>query len=155
MREVPGHDELRWWPWSSSTKLVAFLFAVCMPPLLCEFWYVWWRWRRPSAAKLAALRRSRAVRHALDALARSDSADRIAQITTRFLHERVGLPTSAATALEIAAHLEAVRMAPTILEQAKVFFQRCDAARFGPQRDSGEELRTDAERLILAVEEST
>src|SRR5262249_16001260 len=46
------------------------LLAFFAPALVCGAWYALWRYRHPDEAKLAHLRRSWAVRHALNELHR-------------------------------------------------------------------------------------
>lgn len=134
------------------------LLAFVVPGLACAGWYGWWRYRHPDEAKLAHLRRSRAVRHALDELRRlheisaARMADAVARIMRGYFHERWDLPAAAGTPAEIAQYLQRHLLPAALIEQARTFFQECDAVRFGPPSMSAPELPESAKSLLVAFE---
>jgi len=145
-------DELSAQPWSGDKELFAFLLALMLPPLAFQFLYLWWRRRNPSAARLAALRRSQAVRAALDALASATSPEQIAGIVRTFMRERIGMAHRASTPSEIAADLARLGVDRETVTHAATFFHACDAAKFAPPGASPAPPVAEAERLILALE---
>src|SRR5262249_35675805 len=104
------------------------LLAFFAPALVCGAWYALWRYRHPDEAKLAHLRRSWAVRHALNELHRihESSSARLADAVTRvmreYLQERWDLPANASTPAEIAQHLQSRLLPATLVEQTRAFF---------------------------------
>ena len=145
---------------SPRSRWPEMLLAFFGPALVCAGWYAWWRYRHPDEAKLAHLRRGRAVRHALDALRRLHEnsaarlADAIARIIRGYFQERWDLPATAGTSAEIELHLQGRSLPADLIEQARAFFQKCDAARFGPPADSGTDLCDSATSLLVAFESS-
>jgi hypothetical protein len=153
-----GPDALtRQSPRSGWPEMILAFFG---PALLCIGWYSWWRYRHPDEAKLAHLRRSRAVRHALDQLRglHESSAVRLADASARimraYLHERWDMPASDSTPAEIDAHLRRRSMPAELIESARAFFHRCDEVRFGPPSDSALDLQESAKSLLVSLEDA-
>jgi len=146
----PERSELPGWLWR---------LALVAPPFLAIGWLFAWRALYPDAARLARMKRNRAVRHALNALANVkranavESAGMISQIVIAYLRERFDLPLEARTQREIAEYLERIDIAPEHVEQASQLFRACDAARFGPAPVVATDLADAAERLVVALEE--
>jgi hypothetical protein len=140
------------WLWQS---------ALVVPPLVAIGWVFAWRALYPDAARLARMKRNRAVRRALNALAAvkggqaADSADRVVRIVIAYLHERFDLPYEARTQREIAEFLRKIKAPPERVEQASDLFQACDAARFGPAPVVDAKLAEAAGQLVVSLEETT
>ena len=102
-------------------------------------WVVGWRVWYPDAARLARIRRTRAVRVALDRLRTAGrSADPTAATATalrRYLHDRFGLPHTATTPAEVAAGLTELNLPPDRVAEAERLLRACDAARFAATGD--------------------
>jgi hypothetical protein len=138
----------------------AMLLAFAVPGLLCGGWYAWWRFRHPDEAKLAHLRRSRAVRHALDELRRlressaARLADAVASVMRAYLHERWDMSATASTTVEIHEYLRRRSISAELVKQTWAFFEKCDAVRFGPPIEGNLDLQESAKALLVALEES-
>ena len=122
------------------------LFAMGM--VIAGAWYGIWRRVYPNGAKLAKLRRSRAVRRATDAIRKAkrstDPAGAIAAAVLGYLRTRFALPPGADTPSEVEAALHE----PTVA----AFLRRCDKSRFAPSSDNPLSLASDAEALIASLE---
>jgi hypothetical protein len=132
--------------------LSSALAAVLGPPAVCFAVLLLWRWLYPDAARLAEIRRNRAARAALRALARLPSqgqlrAHAIAAALTAYLTQRHGLAVEAPTPQEAAATLPA-----HLSQKGRELWQALDAARFG-SADCPEVARAIA--LIREAEEAT
>lgn len=140
------HDNRMDWFWAA--------LAWIGPLAACAVWYCWWRWRNPAAARLARLRRDRAVRHALDALAaRDENIDRVVAAFRTYLQHRLDLTWRAQTMGDIDRELEAAGVAHSLRSQIGEFLSACDAGRFGPPGSNHADVRKLGRRLILHVEE--
>ncbi len=108
--------------------------------VLTAGWVVGWRVWYPDAARLARIRRTRAVRVALDRLraaARSpDPTAATAAAFRRYLHDRFGLPYSATTPAEVAAGLSELNLPPDRIAEAEELLRDCDAVRFAAAGDA-------------------
>jgi hypothetical protein len=135
----------------------AVVLALLAPPLLGLAWFVAWRRLYPDAVHLAELRRRRAVRAALRALAVAarqppvPQAAATAAAVVGFLSERFSVSACEPTPDEIAALLTRAGCAPELSETARDLFRACDAVRFG--HAAAGDLIPRAEALILALEE--
>lgn len=103
-------------------------------------WVVGWRWVYPDAARLAKIRRTRAVRVALDRLrkaaAAADPAAATAAAFCGYLTARFGVPPAARTPPEVADALRAQAFDDTRVAAAEGLLRRCDAARFAGTTDA-------------------
>jgi hypothetical protein len=103
-------------------------------------WIIGWRVLYPDAARLARIRRTRAVRVALDRLrAAGRAADPTAATAAafrRYLHDRFGLSHAAATPAEVAAGLTGLNLPPDRIAHAERLLRECDAARFAAAGDA-------------------
>ena len=135
---------------------LAWLAAVCFGPLAAYGWFLAWRRVFPDAARLARLRRSRAVRRATDAIHKSqraaDPPAAIASAVLGYLRARYPLPESAVTPSDIAASLKELKVSDEHAEQTADVFRGCDRARFGSTSDSGVSLAATAEAAIARLE---
>ncbi len=142
-----------WMPPSIGVCLALLLAA----PLGCVSWYLCWRRLYPDAARLASQRRSRAARHALQALHAAQRLDaqarttRTAAIVADYLQQRLDLSIAEPTPREVAALFAQHGCSAALTEQAVRFFEACDRSRFMPAAEPFD-LRDAAIQLILAVE---
>jgi hypothetical protein len=133
--------------------------ALVVPPILVVAWVCVWLRLNPDSARLAQLRRHRAVRIALSALSAvrrhpgDDPAGSITRAWLTYLHERFDLPSFARTPREVAAHLCHLNVPAERIEAATAFGRACDAARFSPAQAVATELAAETERLIAMMEE--
>jgi hypothetical protein len=117
-----------WWLWAG-------LFATGV--VVGVVWVVGWRRLYPDAARLAVIRRNRAVRIALDRLRRPKvTADAVAVTLRNYLIARYGLPFTAQTPTEVAAGLEDVGVPAERAAEAEGVLRACDAARFAAATDT-------------------
>ncbi len=117
-----------WWVW-------VVLFAG--GALAAGVWVLTWRRLYPDAARLAAIRRHRAVRIALDRLRRPHvSADGIAVTLRNYLIARWGLAFTAQTPAEVATGLAEVGVPPERAAEAEGVLRACDGARFAAATDN-------------------
>ena len=131
-----------------------------VPAVLIPFrvggWVAVWRRLFPNAARLARLRRSRAVRIALDRLRKartSDDPTEVAAAAVRgYLVARFGVPPTAQTPAEVVAGLRLVER-ENLAADAEAFLRACDAARFADTRDDGLPLTDRAEAMVVRWEE--
>ncbi len=130
----------------------AWPVPVMVAPLAVAGWVSAWRRLYPDAARLAAIRRNKAVRRALDRLAKADRAPdpagEAATAVREYLVDRFGVPPAARTPGELAVAVADLGHAAT----AEAYFRRCDAARFAPASDTGVSLGADGAALIAAWE---
>jgi hypothetical protein len=155
--EQPPSDQLRRRPASLAVRVVAVTSALLVPPLIVATWFFLWRWLRPSMAKQAELRRSRAARAALNELDSAVSwgpliADRAARVVRQYLGERFRLHRPGATPAEVCAELLKAGASTDFVERAEQFLREADAARFGPPADHRTDLANAARVLIAAAE---
>jgi len=134
----------------------AWLALAAFGPLAAWAGFVTWRRVYPDSAREAMIRRSRAARRALEAIAVAHKlADPAAAITNAVLHylrHRFPLPAGADTPVELEAGLRAANVSVVDAGVAAEFFRLCDAARFAPESDNALSLRHGAERLIARLE---
>lgn len=121
-----------------------------LPPAICAAWYGLWAWHNPNAARQVRQRRSRAGRHALEALRHAD-AQTAPAIVTDYLRQRFDLPGAAPTPVEVAAYLRRAGCAAELAEKTAELFRTCDAARYSPIRNGGH-LSEMAASMIEALE---
>ncbi len=156
--KVVDQSDIARLPASDAMQFGWLMAALLIPLVVFEFWYLMWRRMRPSAAKMAQIRRTRAVRTALDALKglggveQPALADRSAEIVRTYVEHRFGLPAHTATPEEITAEFERLGMPPGRIERTKAFFRLCDAARFGPPEKQSDSVASAAEQLVLTLE---
>jgi hypothetical protein len=94
-------------------------------------WVVGWRRLFPDGARLAAIRRHRAVRIALDRLRRPRVPPEAIAVTLRnYLIARYGLSFTAQTPAEVASGLEKVGVPAERAAEAEGVLRACDAVRF-------------------------
>lgn len=111
-----------WWAWVG-------LFVV--GGIVAAGWVLGWRLLFPDAARLAAIRRNRAVRTALDRLRRKGvTAETIALVVRNYLIARYGLTFTAQTPAEVAGGLLDVGVPADRVAEAEELLRECDAARF-------------------------
>ncbi|MHB1424997.1 MAG: hypothetical protein ACYC3I_17630 [Gemmataceae bacterium] len=148
-------------PWSPpSLGTIAVLLLA--PPLGCVAWYLIWRRLYPNAARLANQRRSRAARHALQALHAARRLDdearaaRTAALVAGYLQARLDLAIAEPTPREVADLFARLGFSSALTEQAVRFFETSDSARFLPVEGGAgvrlAALHDSAIQLILAVE---
>lgn len=144
---------------STRPPIWIWLIAAFVPPLLAIGWIVAWRKLYPDAAKLVFLKRIRAVRVALAALARAknqppvEAADTVAFTMLDYLRDRYLLPPGSFTPAEIAAHLRSTGCPAERIERVEALFRQCDNCRFAPRHDLINEMAVDADQLIITMEE--
>jgi len=138
------------------------------PPAVTIGWYLAWKRRNPTQARLSRLRRSRAARQALLALEQSvnggagrldhtsnEEAYRVADALTGYLRERLEFSAAHPTPGDIASHLLTKGISADLAERAADLFRSCDALRYGPHREQGLQmpvLRAEASDLVVALE---
>jgi hypothetical protein len=119
-------------------------------------WYAGWRWAYPDGARLARLRRSRAVRRATDAIGRAgrgaDPAGAVAAAVIGYLRARFPLPPGAETPAEVEEGLRAAGQTAPVLDWVEAFLRRCDELRFAPTSDRPLSLAAEAESLLVRLE---
>lgn len=139
--------QILWW-----SLLAAALLA---PPA----WVAVWRRWNPDAARLAKIRRAKAVRAALDGLKKaersSELAEDVAKIALRYLRERWRVPPSAQTPGEVTRALRTEGVDPDKLGEVESLLKRCDEARFAPVGDNDVSLAVAARSLIVRWEGAT
>ncbi|MDB5307337.1 MAG: hypothetical protein JWO38_1539 [Gemmataceae bacterium] len=135
----------------------AWLVLAAAAPLAAVGWYAAWRQVYPDAARLARIRRSRAVRRAMDAIRRAgraaDPAGVIATALLGYLRTRFPLPPGAETPAEVGEGLRAAGLPAETAGEAVAVLRRCDEARFAPAGETGPSLAAGAEALITRLEE--
>jgi hypothetical protein len=154
---VLRHEE----PWAPpSLPILGLLLAA--PPLACLCWSLVWRQLYPDAARQARRRRSRAGRLALQELTRaaretsSAHAEGAVRIVSRYLRDRLSLPTAEPTPMETATYLKQAGCSSTLVDRAGSFYHLCDRARFAPDAETRPvEVTNAAVQLVLAVEEES
>ncbi|MFO0804087.1 MAG: hypothetical protein U0791_13315 [Gemmataceae bacterium] len=113
-------------------------------------WYAAWRRIYPDGARLAKLRRNRAMRRATDALARAGSAADVAAAVIGYVRSRCPLPAGCETPSETDAALRSAGIPGA--ESAEALLRRCDAARFSPSSDNAVSLAAEARELLATLE---
>lgn len=117
-------------------------------------WYFVWRRMYPDGARLAKLRRNRALRRATDAIRRanrsSDPAGAVAAAVLGYLRSRFPLPAGAETPGEVEAALRSA--GPAEAEAAASFLRRCDEVRFSSASDNPLSLVEEARSLLGRLE---
>ena len=103
-------------------------------PLVALVWIAGWHRLFPSAAKLAVLRKNRAVRMALDRLAKAERSPEPTMETVAalrgYLIARRGLPPEAITPTEIESALESQPISTERRGELLAYFTRADRVRF-------------------------
>lgn len=129
-----------WWLW-------AVLFTVGL--VVLTGWVFIWRRLYPDAARLAAIRRHRAVRIALDRLRWPNVTPDAVAITLRnYLIARFGLSFTAQTPGEVATGLAEVGVPPERAAEVENLLRDCDAARFAGPAD----IQVSAKRVAEMIE---
>lgn len=122
------------------------LFAV--GAVVLTGWVIGWRVLFPDAARLAAIRRHRAVRIALDRLRRPHVTPGDVAVTLRnYLIARFGLAFTAQTPGEVAAGLTEVGVSAERAAEAEELLRDCDAARFAGAGDTAVSAKRAAEMI--------
>ena len=117
-----------WWMWG-------VLFAAGVAGGVA--WVAGWRRLYPNAVRLAAIRRNRAVRIALDRLRRPKvTADAVAITLRNYLIARYGMTLTAQTPAEVAAGLAEVGVPAVRVTEAEDVLRACDASRFAAATDT-------------------
>lgn len=117
-----------WWLWVALFVGGAFVGVA---------WVYGWRVLFPDAARLANVRRNRAVRIALDRLRRPNLTPADVAVTVRnYLIARWGLTFTAQTPTEVIDGLVEVGVPADRAEEAGDLLRACDAARFAGASDS-------------------
>src|SRR5206468_12978151 len=129
------------------------LIAVA-PPAVSIGWYLVWKRRNPTQARLSRLRKSRAGRQALVALEKVDGtvvknnlqeeAGGVANVLAGYLQERLDFSAAQPTPADIAAHLLAKGISADLANRTAELFRVCDALRYSPQRQQGMPLKKEA-----------
>jgi hypothetical protein len=139
----------------SLPRPLALTLFIAGPPLLWAAWLMSWRRRHPNLANQAKQRRSRAAGRALQALRNlkvpdeSQEARATAAILAEYLREHLDFATQEPGPEEIASFLESLQLPPERIAKARIFFDHCLAARFGPGTPAGhEDWTTTAAELI-------
>lgn len=136
---------------STAVPMGYWLTLALGTPLLLLIWVGAWHWLFPDAARLAKVRRNRAVRRILDRLRaahrKPDPAGETAAAFRQYLSARFGLPSVAVTPDEVATGLLALNFPPHRMANADELLRRCDADRFAPI-PSGSAVATEAARLV-------
>lgn len=136
--------------WWTPTVLILLTLG---PPLVGTVGFFIGRRLFPDRVRRSQLRRSRAARKAVRALGSAGSAQRILQVLTCYLVERLDFPASEPTPHEVAEFLRRKGLDPAALQEWSRFLAACDACRFAPGSKSAQGPRADeALRLISAVE---
>jgi len=143
-----------------SAWLLCFLAPA--PPALSVGWYLAWRRRNPTQARMSHLRKSRAGRQALLALKTNgamgeskDEACGVAKVLAGYLQERLDLNAVQPTPADILSHLTNKGVSSNLADRTAGVFRACDLVRFSPSRQqeiSSNELCAEAAQLILALE---
>jgi hypothetical protein len=155
-------------PFVAGRRLWVFLFLG--GALAAGAWYFVWRHVYPEGARLARLRRSRAVRRAADGIRRAartaDPAGAIATAVGGYLRARFPIPTGAETPGEIGASLNELfvrsrgdgaakpmaALQPNRIDEVVGFLRRCDEARFASIRDNSLSLAEEAQAMLMRLE---
>jgi hypothetical protein len=120
------------------------------PPLACLIGAVAWRRWFPDKARKARQHRdnsaARAIAHLRGSGASAWDAVRL------YLRERFDFAATDATPMEVAAFLKRRGFAKAVDEQARAFFQACDAVRFNAGATAAQPLADNAVCLIEALE---
>ena len=140
------------------------------PPVFSIGWYLTWKRRNPTQARLRHLRKSRAARQALLALKGVDGAVGkpchdsneskeeacgVARVLAGYLQERLDLDAVQPTPADITSHLTNKGIPVDLAARTAELFRACDTVRFSPpreQRISLPALRTEAAELVLVLE---
>jgi hypothetical protein len=136
-------------PWFE-VGIVSWIGLFLLGILASIGWYVLWRRMYPDGARLAKLRRNRAMRRAVNAIARADGAEAVAAAVMGYLRSRCPLSAGCETPSDVAAALTTAG----IPEAAAVaeFLRRCDEARFAPTSDNAVSLADEARELLARLE---
>jgi hypothetical protein len=134
----------------------AWVVLLLAGPLVAVSWFVVWRRVYPDAARLARLRRTRAVRRVNDAICRAGrTADPPAAIEVAilgYLRTRFPLPPGAETPPEVREALVSAGLPVPAADDVEAFLRRCDEARFAPTRDAATSLGPDTAALVARLE---
>jgi hypothetical protein len=134
----------------------AWLFPFVLGAVVAGTWF--WVWRRiyPDGARLAKLRRSRALRQASDAIRRAghsdDPAGTVAAALIGYLRSRYHLPAGSETPGEVANAVEKAGVSAENATLIAAFLQKCDAARFAPASDNPLSLAAEAQLVLARLE---
>ena len=132
---------------------MAWLGLFLLGILIAAMWYIVWENLYPDGAKLAKLRRNRAMRRATDAIRRDDSAGAVAAAVIGYLRSRCPLPAGCETPSEVGEALRSANIPAA--DAAEEFLRRCDEARFAPKSDSALSLADEARSLLARMEAAT
>ncbi len=121
---------------SGAVPSAYWLALLLAAPVVLLGWVLGWRWLFPNAARLARLRRNRAVRRTLDRLRaahrKPDPAGETAAALRSYLAARFGLSPVASTPSEVYAGLHESAVPADRIGEADELLRRCDADRFAP-----------------------
>ena len=134
------------------SALAWFILWIALPVIIVA-WILGWRRLYPDSARLAKIRRNRAVRVALDKLrqanATADPAATVAHVLLGYLCSRHGLPASAQTPVDVADALRILGWQEGRISEAEALLRDCDEARFSEvSRSASESYPEIATRLI-------
>jgi hypothetical protein len=158
--EMSSDNALKLRALSDDWQVALLMLALFVPPLLFEAWFLVWKRMNPSAARLAQMRRSHALRVALDRLedisrfGPRELADEVDAVIRDYLRERFGIAGQAGTAREISGELTRRGVPPRIVADVDAFYRACDEVRFGPSTPDHESLLEIAKQLVLNAEDA-
>ncbi len=142
---------------SSGPSALAWLTAIAAIAILTAGWVRLWRVRNPDGVRLANLRRNRAVRLALDGLARAGRAPEPAALVAKhlrdFLADRHDFHNLGTVPMDIERELRTAKVPEAKIANAVKLFRACDEARFGLRIGDAARLVTTAQNIILNWEE--
>lgn len=134
----------------------AWLALAAFGPLAAWAGVIAWRRIYPDSARQALIRRSRAARRALEAVAVAHKTpDPSAAITNAVLHyvrHRFPLPAGADTPTDLEAGLRAADVPALDAAVTAEFFRMCDEARFAPASDAAVSLPRAAAAIVARLE---
>lgn len=137
-----------------SAPVLGLLFLA--PPATCATWYLVWKRRNPSAARLARLRRSRAAQRALKQLDMTKGPEelgRVLGIVTDYLGQRFDLQAAEPTPAEVEAQVRSAGVPGDLVAELAQLYRDADVVRFAPtskRKASG--WAEQAKPLIVALE---
>jgi hypothetical protein len=132
----------------SNTQLALFL---AVPPFACLLGAIAWRRFFPDEIRRARQHRDSSATRAIKQLRANNGA--AWDIVQHYLRERFDFPAEDATPTEVATFLKRRGFAIAVGEQARAFFEECDAVRFNAGTSVAQlPFADDAVRLIEALE---
>lgn len=119
--------------WPGDPGLLRWLGLLACVACGVGVWVTGWRLLNPGGVRLAKLRRNRAVRRALDGLAKAakspDPTAAAADVFRVYLIERFGLPPVGPVPADVGVAMRAAGVPAERVAEAVDYFRKCDAAR--------------------------